>query len=68
LTQIEKRDLGEKILRYSALPIRFLKNRYLKFLEAPPVAGLNHMELVEKLTFFRLIKNAQMQGARNPEE
>jgi hypothetical protein len=25
-------------------------------------------QAVEKLIFFRLIKNAQMQGARNPEE
>jgi hypothetical protein len=30
--------------------------------------GSGIIELVEKLIFFRLIKNAQMQGARNPEE
>jgi hypothetical protein len=30
--------------------------------------NVNTVEPVEKLILFRLIKNAQMQGARNPEE
>jgi hypothetical protein len=30
--------------------------------------GVKYSEPVEELIFFRLIKNAQMQGARNPEE
>jgi hypothetical protein len=29
---------------------------------------MTNEEPVEKLIFFRLIKNAQMQGTRNPEE
>jgi hypothetical protein len=29
---------------------------------------LKNKQPVEKVIFFRLIKNAQMQGARNPEE
>ena len=29
---------------------------------------VNEEEPIEKLILFRLIKNAQMQGARNPEE
>jgi hypothetical protein len=29
---------------------------------------VRNKEPVEKLIFFRLVKNAQMQGARNPEE
>jgi len=31
-------------------------------------SGVGSIEPVEKVIFCRLIKNAQMQGARNPEE
>ena len=29
---------------------------------------INHYQVVEKVVFSRLVKNIQMQGARNPEE
>jgi hypothetical protein len=34
----------------------------------PLVVGYNNYQAVEKVIFFRLVKNIQMQGARNPEE
>jgi len=39
--------------------------------EAAPLIegfGVKSLQPVEKVIFFRLIKNAQMQGSRNPEE
>jgi hypothetical protein len=32
------------------------------------VMPVNHVEPVDKVIFCRLIKNARMQGARNPEQ
>ena len=40
--------------------IKFWKHTYLSF--------RRNLQFAEKVIFLRLLKNAQMQGARNPEE
>jgi hypothetical protein len=48
--------------------IRLRSITYKDYLISNPIKIMTYEEPVEKVIFFRLIKNAQMQGARNPEE
>jgi hypothetical protein len=40
----------------------------LWFASFPKTSSFPNLQLAEKIIFLRLLKNAQMQGARNPEE